>query len=139
MSGHCETFEHTADVGLRARADTPAELMAALAEGLAEVICPRAQVQAEQTRSLEVHAEDREALAVDFLWDVMSLIQFDHFVVAAVRVDHADDTSMRAVLSGQPYDPARHELAAEVKAVTYHGLKVVREADGWMAEVILDL
>jgi SHS2 domain-containing protein len=139
MSGHCETFEHTADVGLRARADTPAELMAALAEGLAEFICPRGQVQPDQTRSLEVSAEDREALAVDFLWEVMSLILFDHFVVADVRVEHADETSVRAVLSGQLYDPARHELAAEVKAVTYHQLKVARQADGWVAEVILDL
>jgi len=113
--------------------------MAALAEGLADVICPRGQVRPEQTRSLAVRAEDREALVVDFLWDVMSLIQYDHFVIAGVQVEQADETSVRAVLSGQPYDPARHELAAEVKAVTYHQLKVAREGDGWIAEMILDL
>jgi SHS2 domain-containing protein len=27
----------------------------------------------------------------------------------------------------------------EVKAITYHGLKVEPEGDGWLAEVIVDL
>ena len=27
----------------------------------------------------------------------------------------------------------------EVKAITYHGLKVQRDGDGWLAEVIVDI
>ena len=40
---------------------------------------------------------------------------------------------------GEPYDPARHVLAHEVKAITYHELKVEKTADGWLAEVIVDI
>ena len=36
-------------------------------------------------------------------------------------------------------DPKRHELDAEVKAVTYHGLRVEPPAEGWLAEVIVDI
>jgi len=46
---------------------------------------------------------------------------------------------LRATARGEPFDPSRHELDMEVKAITYHGLKVEREADGWLAEVIVDL
>ena len=39
----------------------------------------------------------------------------------------------------QPLDPARHSLGNEVKAITYHGLRVEPTADGWLAEVIVDI
>ena len=139
MAGYCETFDHTADVGLRAQADTLGELLAALADGLAELICPRGQVRPADVRPCRIQAEDVEALTVDFLWDVMSAVQYEHFVVSRVEVQRADETSVQASLHGEPYDPARHELETEVKAVTYHQLQVARDGDQWIAQVILDL
>ena len=139
MAGHCETFDHTADVGLRARGDTLAELLAALAEGLAELICPRGQVKAVGGRELTVEAEDVEALTVDFLWEVMTIILFDHFAVSSVKIRQASATRVHAVLRGERYDPLRHVLDTEVKAVTYHQLKVAEEKGRWVARVILDL
>jgi len=40
---------------------------------------------------------------------------------------------------GEPWDRKRHVLTHEVKAITYHGLKVQQTADGWMAEIIVDI
>ncbi len=139
MASHCETFDHTADVGLRAGADTLAELLSALGEGLAELICPRSQVRPLETRTCSVRAEDVEALTVDFLWRVMDTILFDGFAVAAVRVDYADERAVDAMLVGEALSPERHELATEVKAVTYHELAVGPDGDGWTGQVILDL
>ena len=139
MPGHCETFDHTADVGLRARAGSLADRLSALGEGLADLICPRENVRAAQERRCDVTAEDREALTVDFLWEIMSAIQYDRFAVAEVCVERAEDTFVRSVLRGEALDGDRHELAAEVKAVTYHQLRVARDGDAWTAQVILDL
>ena len=139
MAKHCETFDHTADVGLDARADTLAELFEALGEGLADVVCPRGSVAAAETQMIHVEAEDVEALAVDFLCEVLAAIQEHRFAVASVSVDEISDTAVAAELVGEPYDEARHEISTEVKAVTYHQLKITREADGWVGRVILDL
>ncbi len=159
MAKHCEPFEHTADVGLAARADTLAELYEALAEGLADLICPRAAVQPAASRTMEVRAEDAEALAVDFLAAVLSAIQEDHFLVAAVSAEATEPAAsqargpggasprsqddrpfrIRAVLRGEKYDPRRHEIRIEVKAVTYHQLEVARRGGQWHGRVILDL
>ena len=47
---------------------------------------------------------------------------------------------MTAELRGEPIDGTRHELAADVKAVTLHGLKVApARGGGWEAEVTLDV
>jgi len=139
MAKRCETFDHTADVGLAASADTLGELFEALGEGLAEVICPIEQVQARQGREIAVQAEDVEALAVDFLTKIMVTIETDGFVVAAVRVGSAAENEVTGFLAGEPYDPARHEFDTEVKAVTYHQLRVARDGEKWTARVILDI
>jgi SHS2 domain-containing protein len=133
------TFEHTADMGLEARADTLRELFEALGEGLAEVICPREQVAAGQTRRLELAAEDLEALAVDFLSAVLNVIQAQRFMVCGVSVAQASQGSVKAELSGEPFDPAGHEILREVKAITYHQLKIAPEGDHWTGRVILDV
>ena len=36
-------------------------------------------------------------------------------------------------------DPRGTSLDHEVKAITYHGLQVEQTADGWLAEVIVDI
>jgi len=40
---------------------------------------------------------------------------------------------------GESIDPGRHVLSHEVKAITYHGLRVEPDRDGWIAEVIVDI
>jgi SHS2 domain-containing protein len=139
MAKHCQTFDHTADVGLDATADTLAELMEALAEGVCDVVCDRSLVAIIQKRELAVAAEDTEAMTVDFLSQVLLALQADHFLVAAVRVVRAEATSLAAELAGEPYDPSRHEIRTEVKAVTYHLLKARQEGGRWVGRVVLDL
>ena len=57
-----------------------------------------------------------------------------------LRIDvEVDGDGLKATARGEEVDHDRHELDMEVKAITYHGLKVEREGDGWLAEVIVDL
>jgi len=139
MAKHCETFDHTADVGLRAEADSLAELLEALAEGLADVLCDRSRVAPARSRTVAVRAEDVEALAVDLLSEVLLAFEMDRFLVGRVTVTSATATAAEAELAGEPHDPARHELRTEVKAVTYHQLQIAPRGRGWIGRVILDL
>lgn len=139
MVKKCRTFNHTADVGLEARGGTREELFEALAEGAVDVVCDRSSVAAKETRNLIMEAEDTEALAVDFLGGVLCAIQTDRFMVADVHIDKMTETGLVADLNGEPYDSNRHEILTEVKAVTYHELKIEHDGDGWGGRVVLDL
>ena len=139
MAGHCETFDHTADVGLAARADSPEELLEALAECMCDLVCPRQNVASDSKRTIAVEAPDFEALTVDFLEAVLGAIQTDRFAVAAIKVTGVTQTSAAAELLGTDLDPQRHEILTEIKAVTYHELEVVDRGGQWTARVILDL
>lgn len=139
MAKAYETFDHTADVGLAASADTVEELFEALAEALADFICPIKQVAGARQRHLTVRAEDIEVLAVDFLSAVLNVIQTEHYMVAAVRVAPVKDNVISAELMGEVYDASRHEIHTEVKAVTYCQLKIAHEKGRWIGRVVLDL
>jgi SHS2 domain-containing protein len=139
MSKRWEILEHTADVGIAACADTLGELYEALGEGLADFICPRNNVRSRERREIDVEAEDAAALAVDFLSEIMLAVEHERFAVASVRILEASETHLAAELIGEPLDPGRHELQTEVKAVTYHQLRVERQDDGCTGQVYLDI
>ena len=50
-----------------------------------------------------------------------------------------DENGLHGVAHGEPYDPDRHQLSHEVKAITYHELRVEQVDGEWLAEVIVDI
>ena len=134
-----ETFEHTADLGLRARAADLDTLFAEAAQALfAAIVEDLATVQPRQRLEVSLTADDREYLLFDWLKELLYHFDGEHLVLGRFEV-HVRDTSLTAAAWGEPLDPSRHVLSHEVKAITYHGLRVEQTADGWLAEVIVDI
>jgi SHS2 domain-containing protein len=47
---------------------------------------------------------------------------------------------LEAVVREEPFDPRRHAVEAEIKAVTFHQLRVAeRPRGGWEAQMIFDV
>ena len=134
-----ELFEHTADLGLRVRAADLDTLFAEAAACLfSAVLEDVGTVEPRQAVKVELAGTDREFLLFDWLRDLLLKCDEGHMVFGKFSVQVRDD-GLTGTAWGEPFDPARHMLAHEVKAVTYHELKVVRDGDGWLAEVIVDI
>jgi SHS2 domain-containing protein len=152
-----ETFEHTADLGLRVRAVSMAELFADAARGLLSVmVADLAAVRSIQAVSFRLQSESIEDLWHDWLSELLYAFHGRRLVLSEFAVDirraevcDPDDAGatgsgpplvvLSATARGEPIDSARHEIAVEVKAVTWHGLRVEQQPDGWLGEVILDI
>jgi SHS2 domain-containing protein len=134
-----ETFEHTADLGLRVRAPDLNTLFAEAALCLfSTIVEDLVTVGPLQCIDVEIDGTDREYLLFDWLRELLYRFDGRHLVLSRFAV-HVTDTGLEAQAWGEPLDPARHALAHEVKAVTYHGLKVEQTPNGWLAEVIVDI
>jgi SHS2 domain-containing protein len=134
-----ELFEHTADLGLRAIAPDLNTLFAEMAACLVSAMVEEpATVQPAQEVQIEVQGADRDYLLFDWLKELLLRFETDQILFAAFEVK-VSDGGLSGTARGEPYDPARHVLAHEVKAITYHELKVEKTADGWLAEVIVDI
>jgi SHS2 domain-containing protein len=134
-----ETFEHTADLGLRVRAPDLDTLFAEAAQALfAAILDDPAQVEPRQSLDVRLDGEGREYLLFDWLNELLFRFDTEHLVFGrfAARVG---DTSVCGTAWGESLDPSRHALNHEVKAITYHGLRVEQVPGGWLAEVIVDI
>jgi SHS2 domain-containing protein len=138
---HVTPVDHTGDLGLDVSAPTLADLLAAAVLGLVDVIVDGETVVGRDGRNVEVTAPDRELLLVRLLREVLYVYDVERWLPATVEVTVAAGTpvSARAELRGERFDPARHEVKTEVKAVTYHALEVRETARGLRARLILDL
>jgi SHS2 domain-containing protein len=134
-----ETFDHTADLGLRIRA---ADLNALFAEAgralFAVVVEDPASVRPTQSVQIQLAGADREYLMFDWLNELLYRWDAEHLLLSEFEV-RVGDAGLEAVARGEPFDSARHTHGHEVKAITYHGLCVEPTADGWQAEVIVDI
>jgi SHS2 domain-containing protein len=134
-----ETFDHTADLGLRVRAPDLDSLFAEAAEALFSVLVEDISTVAEsRTLEIDIAGDDREFLLFDWLKTLLYHFDAEHLLFRSFEVRVRPD-GLHATARGEPLDRSRHELAHEVKAITYHGLRVEQTPDGWLAEVIVDI
>ena len=135
-----EHFEHTADLGLRIRAADLNMLFAEAAEALmAAIVEDVHSIQPVRTFEFRVVGTDLAYLLFDWLKELLYHFDAEHRLFCRFEVKVGPE-GLEAVARGEPYDPSRHPLSHEVKAITYHGLRVEPTADGgWIAEVIVDI
>ena len=134
-----EIFEHTADLGLRVRAPDLETLFADAGRGLTSMIAANLEtVRPVREVPLRVYGSRRDDLLFDWLSEILYLFESEHLLLSDFAVQF-DGDSLQATARGEPLDESRHQLEHEVKAITYHGLKVEQTPDGWLAEVIVDI
>ena len=134
-----ETFDHTADLGLRIKAPELPKLFEEAGRALFSCIVEDlASVEHRNEMSFSLDEPDLEYLFFDWLNKLLMAFDTDHFLFSRFQVE-LNGTSLRASVWGEPVDEDRHVLLHEVKAITYHDLTVEKKSDGWMAEVIVDI
>ncbi len=134
-----EIFEHTADLGIRVRGESADQLFADAAKALFSVMVSNLRdVRPTEEIVLDVVGDDFEELLHDWLAELLFTFHVRRLVLCEFQV-RVVPGGLTAVAKGEAIDPARHEIDVEVKAVTWHGLKLEHESSGWVAEVIVDI
>jgi len=138
-TGMYEFFEHTADLGLRIRAPDLDTLFVEAARALfAAIVEDLSTVRPERAVPVQVAGDDREYLLFDWLKALLYHFDAEHLLFGRFET-HVGPDGLTGTAWGEALDRSRHALEHEVKAITYHGLRVEQTADGWLAEVIVDI
>ena len=134
-----EILEHTADIGFRATASTPAELFRNAALAMMAIAVDPATLSGNQEKNVDVSGDGYPDLLVNWLSEVLYFFDSDEFAGRDFRIDEIDENHLRAAIIGEPRDPQRHTWELIIKAITYHQLKVEKADGRWQAEVFLDI
>ncbi|MEW6197207.1 MAG: archease [Planctomycetota bacterium] len=134
-----ETFEHTADLGVRVYAPTRAGLIAPATAALYTIVGRLRPGRAIAERTVAATGDDPALLLRDYLAEILHGLQVEHWLLADPLVEEFSDK--RLVVQGRvvAIDPAGSVFEREVKAVTYHELAVRACADGYEATFIVDI
>jgi SHS2 domain-containing protein len=134
-----EVFEHTADLGLRITASDLNNLFAQAGKGFFSLIVENIEdIALKENLTIKIEGNDLEYLLFDWLNELLYISETKHLVFSEFTVS-IDDKGLSATVAGEKLDLSRHSLDHEIKAITYHGLLVKEENNGWLAEVILDI
>jgi len=134
-----EVLEHTADVGVRVYGENLAELLKNAALALLSLITERESVRPDEEVVFEVEAETGEELLIKMLSEILYIHEVGKMVFSDAEIELTDGRKLRGRLRGEKTDVSRHELLLDIKAATYHNLKIERVNDKLMAEIIFDI
>ena len=134
-----ELFDHTADIGLAVTGESAADLFAAAAVALADLLFDPQEVAELEERKVDLEAPSREELLVRWLNELIYLRDADSFLWRSVEIRFVGERRLWAVLRGEVFHQGKHCVRTGVKAATYHLLEVVENPEGWSARIILDV
>lgn len=136
-----EVFDHTADIGIRLTAASAEQLFAEAGYAIASLVIENPEaIELRQDVAIELEAEDLQGLFVDWLSELIYRFEAEHLLLREFSIDLSDGyRRLQAECRGEPVDWSRHHPGHEVKAVTYHQLRVAQTATRWEANVIFDV
>ena len=138
-AGTYDFFDHAADVGIRCRAPSVGRLFEAAARALMEWMGPPPGDQEEVSLQVTLEAEDREDLLVRWLQELLYLFHQRHLYFIAANSLHVSHTALQGEVLFRQWDASSYREYQEIKAITYHQLRVYREGEAWHASIILDI
>ena len=129
--------EHTADWELEVWGPDMHALLEQAARGMYALSGVRLWAFPRVSREIALEAADRESLLVAFLSELLYLteeerIGFDRF---DLDVSEGRDLRLRAILEGAEIE----SQSKEIKAVTYHNLKILEQGRKLKARIVFDV
>jgi SHS2 domain-containing protein len=132
-----ELVEHTADVGVKAYGKTVAEAFEHAAEGMFDIITDESTIDPIGEYNILLEAPDLEQLLVDWLSQLLFLNDAHDLVFGKFEVTLTEN-HLSAHVFGEKYSKEKHRIGVEIKAVTYHMLKV-HEKNPVFVQVLFDI
>ncbi len=134
-------LDHPADIRVQAFGKTKEELFLNALKGMSEVLRPEIKDKNQIKKNrIEINSIDLDNLLVDFLSEVLYLTQINKRIYNDIKFFKFSDpsnSSGQAKLKGELSGYEIESFEEDIKAVTYHGLKIEKNKDGLYQAIIL--
>jgi len=144
MSANFKKFEFlditTADAAFVSFGKDLNEVFSNAGLALFEIITDTKNVETKQERKIEVTGHDLKSVMYSWLSELLFISSSENILFSKFKVElNEDEFTLRAKCWGEEIDLDKHELKAEVKAITYHKMEIKKEDSLWKAQIIVDI
>ena len=134
-----QILEHTADLRLKIRGSSDKELFINAAKGMFSVITSIDNIALKEGISVELRAPKKEDLLIDWLNELLFLMNTEDMLFREFKIYELNRGYIKAEAIGERIDSKRHKIITEIKAATYHNIKIISDDSGWSCEVVFDI
>ncbi|PIQ85750.1 MAG: archease [Candidatus Omnitrophica bacterium CG11_big_fil_rev_8_21_14_0_20_45_26] len=134
-----KAFDHTADLGFEVWGDTFESIFEEAASALFSVITDLDQIEANESRVIELRSTSGEELFLSWLKELLFLFEKERIVFSKFKIEALTFEALKAVIGGEKLTSTKHPLGREVKAVTDHQLLFRKTKKGFLARFIIDI
>jgi len=134
-----ELLEHTADIKIRVTANDLKDLFKNSAAAIFDIIAERRNPDPAPQKTIPIKqaADTREELFINWLNELISLSAAGEIIFSDFKITKLDEHNLEAEVIAE--GAKNYRMNTEIKAATYHDLKLAEVNGGWQAEVILDV
>ena len=139
---NCKILSHTADIRVNVSAKTVEKLFVSAASCLFELLTDT-KAKPKITREIQLEAQNLEELLVFWLNELISIFYSFKFLPCSCKVTIEDSEELKvlkAEIKGVDFDPYNNKhMKLEIKAATYHNLKIEKNKKGFEVQIIFDV
>ena len=143
MEKRFEFLDHVADAYVVAYGKTLEEAFQNAALAMFELMTDTRKVVPQTEDKIVVEEWDQKALLYSWLEQLLLKFEIYGRLYSRFKISELVRTEkgwrLRAIASGEPFNRSKHESKAEIKAVTYHQMEIMRKDEGYAVKFILDL
>lgn len=139
-----EFRDHTADVKVKSWGKTLEEAFSQTAYSLMATISPNLKkITPKIEKTINIQAEDKEALLFDFLSEFLYIFDVDELIFSEVnvlKIQKSNQTfELEALLKGERFSLEKHEIGIEVKAITYSFMNINEQKNKVEIDIVFDI
>jgi len=138
-----EIIEHTADIGIDVYGRTIRELFHHSAEGMFEIKMgnTNSNTHGDFFHNFTLQGEDYENLLVAWLSELLYISETKQVILTRIEIKRLSCRKIMTEVTGLKLNQTSKKIEREIKAVTYHGLEIKKDALSgiWTVSIILDI
>lgn len=134
-----ELLEHTADIYIRVKAKDLKELFKNAASAMFDIMAEKRASKLQKIKKIKVkeEADNLDELFINWLNELLSLSATKELIFSDFKIKKLTENNIEAVLTGGGL--SHYKINTEIKAATYHALKIEKIKSIWQAEVVFDV
>lgn len=141
-----EEFDHTADIGIKIYGSSLQDLFRNAGRGMFQVMRSDSadellgtDRECDQSMTIEIESSDVESLLRDWMAELLYRHTTERLYFTEFDIQSVSGTQIQANVKGFRFTAEDENRLMDIKAVTYHGLQVIENSDGYEAQVIFDI
>ncbi len=134
-----EQLEHAGDIRIKVLGNSLKDLFVNAGYALFDLITDADKITTELAETVDVSGIDKEELIVNWLSELNFLFVTEGKVFCKFELNRFSETDLTATVLGEKFNSHKHRLKNEIKAVTFHNLRIEQKGKNWETKIVFDI